>query len=162
MKISNYLKSFNVIGIILWLLLAVVIYYLVKYGLRQIGRLFGISSNPMKDITDAERDAITKDSSKFMTNGLFTYRSGATWLYTKMYPSGNWFSSTDHSDVGNFMLKVSPAEYVFLSNVYILYKDANHIWYNLTGKGETLTEDLRDLFNSSEEDRYLSHLSAVL
>lgn len=162
MKIFNYLKSFNIIGIILWLLLAVVIYFLLKSFWRFLSRFLGFG-NPITILSEQDKKEVSNQSGQFMSNGNYTYRSGAAFLFQGMYSDNplGWWKISDKVSIGNFMLSVTPSEYILLSNVYKLHKDDVGTWI-LWSKLGTLSDDLRDLFSASEETKYLSHLKSVM
>lgn len=164
MKIFYYLKSFNIIGVILWLLLAAMIFFLLKFVWRWLQRLFNLGGTSILSLTESDKENIAQKSSDFLSNGNFTYRSASAWLHEKMYTTSgvSWFATTDKAAVGNFMLTVKPSEYILLNNVYKLYKDEKMPFWAPIGKWDDLSEDLRDLFDASEETKYLSHLSQVL
>lgn len=169
MKIFNYLKSFNIIGIILWLLMAVVIFFILKRVWRFVAPILGLNTKtPLSDLTDSDKNDIAKASSQFLNSGNYTYRSGAEFLYRQMYGSVDglttifpWLKTTDKPAVGNFLLNVLPSEYHLLSTVYSMLKDEKHSAFVQGFTNDDLSEDLRDLFNASEETKYLSHLKSV-
>jgi hypothetical protein len=106
-------------------------------------------------------ETILRHSSDRMSNG-DTYLQSAGWLYNEMFESGlfPWFHDTDEKRVGNYMLTVRKDEFKQLSSTYSLYKKEKVSWYQLTDMA-SLTGDLCDLFSSSEQVKYLLHLSIL-
>lgn len=161
MNVFSYLKSFNIIGIILWVLFAVVGFYLIK----TISRLFKYllpSDSPLNVPIESNEKEIASHANDLLSNG-YTYTTASQYLFENMYGNNplGWWKTTDHASVGNFILKVKPEEYKLLSNLYKQYKDVKGTWI-IGSKLVSLSDDLRDLFSSSEEDKYLSHLKHVL
>jgi hypothetical protein len=97
-----------------------------------------------------------------MSNGS-TYFEAAKYLADLMFGGSGflgWWTFTDHATVGNFMLTVKAQEYKFLFNVYWAYKSDSCSWM-ISGLKGNLTQDLMDLFSSSEQKKYLSHLNIL-
>lgn len=150
-------------NIFMWLLLFGVAFFVYRF----VSSFF--SKSKSGELDDLVKNEILNKSTDRMVMG-DSYYSASKYLFENLYDTSNktngifvlfpWLSKTDHAAVGNYMLKVRPSEFTQLNNTYSVYKKEHLSWYE-SGKHGDLRADLLDLFSSSEQTKYLSHLGIL-
>lgn len=104
---------------------------------------------------------IMSHSSDRMGNGE-TYWQGCAWLYEAIL-GGAWFSvfrDVNEAEVGDYLLRISKAEYKQLEVTFRLYKEGQSWMYRHSPL--TLSDYLRGCMNSTEQKQYLTHLGIFI
>lgn len=115
-------------------------------------------SSALSPVSEASEKEIANNASNRLNNG-DTYLNAAKWLYEEMY--GNtilgWWKNSDEDLIGNYLLTIKRNEFDQLQNTYWMYKKDHGFWQIAAFK-DSLLVDLKDLFSSSNQKKYLSHL----
>lgn len=148
--------KFNTLLSVLSLLMAVGLLY---GGYRLFRSLFP-GSGVASDAVDNASEEIVKHSSDRMSNG-DTYLQAASWLSSMLHRSIlDIFKDVDEERVGAYMLTVGRSEFKQLEATYYQYrKGSTSFFENWSSGSHSLIGDLDRVFSSSEQLKYLSHLS---
>jgi hypothetical protein len=94
-----------------------------------------------------------------MMNCGMTYNEMAISLYELLFRDSvfGWWKNTDEAAVGALVLKIMKSEFSRLSVVFGIVKRDRRPFVSF-GTDDTLIEDLKSVFDKSEQQRYISHL----
>jgi hypothetical protein len=113
------------------------------------------------DVSDGHEEEVMKQSSNVMQSGR-TYISVASDIYHSIFSSSMFFpyqlKNTDEEYLGSLCLKILPGEFFTLSDIYYSYKKSQAGLFGSNILSTTLSDDLRNVFNSRERQMYLGHL----
>jgi hypothetical protein len=122
---------------------------------------FRKSKEPEKEVSDNFEKEVSKQSTNIMQSGR-TYVSVASDIYHSIFASSMFFpyqlKNTDEEYLGTLCLRILQGEYFTLSDVYNLYKKSQAGLFGSNILSTTLSDDLRNVFNSKERQMYLGHL----
>jgi hypothetical protein len=116
---------------------------------------------PKKELADNFEKEVSKQSTNIMQTGR-TYVAVASDIYHSIFASSMFFpyqlKNTDEEYLGTLCLRILPGEYFTLSDTYNLYKKSQAGLFGSNILSTTLSDDLRNVFNSKERQMYLGHL----
>jgi hypothetical protein len=146
-------------NVVMWLMVFGIGYLAYKFLWPIIQKWTHLLKPTVDSTINTADETILRHSSDRMQNG-DTYLQSAEWLYSEMFFLNGfipWWKDADEERIGNYLLTVRKDEFKQLSSTYLLYRREVDSWYQFSHV-TTLMSDLKDLFSSSEQSKYLSHL----
>jgi hypothetical protein len=112
-----------------------------------------------KGVSTILDDTAKEQGFEGLRNGM-TYAQAADTLYNSMFSgsfAGTLFFNADEESIGNLLLSIYADEFRKLETVYNAVKKERNPWITIA-RGGTLADDLRSVFSSKEQTKYMSHL----